>query len=125
MTVGELEELLALLPEDMAVVVISDEGARHVTEVDKCPSRPAAPAEHRAGLEAGWGPGYVEVDGRTPPMLVLRATRGAPLWWQAFGTDVEFTVSGRWPGGSATTTRRRRPATTRKRRQPAASSPTQ
>lgn len=96
MTVAELEELLAMLPADMGVMVSTGSGCRHIVRVDKAPARRRSEAWVEAGMEAGFGPGLALVDDRHPPHLVLRGD-GGPMWWQAFACDVDYTVSGRWP----------------------------
>lgn len=86
MTVGELEELLALLPADMEVL-IAGPVCRHVTRVVKHDSSACRHLNDCSAL----------VDGRHPAHLVLRGDPDAPIWYEAFASDVEFTVSGRWP----------------------------
>ena len=86
MTVGELEELLAMLPADMDVV-IAGPLCRHITSVEKGEGRRCRHLTDCSAL----------VDGRHVPHLTLRAGAGAPYWFEAFGGDVDFEVSGRWP----------------------------
>lgn len=69
--VGELEELLALLPADMPVHISAGGGCRHVTQVDKQDRRRMDPDVHAA---SGGGP--LLADGRLPAALVLRADFG-------------------------------------------------
>jgi hypothetical protein len=101
MTVSELEELLAMLPEDMPVYLrCFDLGARHIDRVEKQPSRSVRRDIARA-IDAGFKGTTVHVNGRHPPALVLEASCRSPLWCHAFGDDVEFTVRGRWPAKPA------------------------
>lgn len=96
MTVVELEELLAHLPADMPVYLrMSQLGARHITRVEKQPSRPVRRDIARA-LDHGFKGTTVDVNGRHPQALILEAGFDAPLWCHAFADDVAFTVAGRW-----------------------------
>jgi hypothetical protein len=97
MTVAELEELLAMLPKDMAVCIRSaDLVARHITGVTRNPRKRIDWPTHRALAEV-MKADTVHVDDRHPPMLLLEAGHGAPMWCHAFADDVEFTVRGPWP----------------------------
>lgn len=97
MTVGELEELLAMLPADMPVYLrCSDLGARHIDRVTKQPSRPVN-AEMSRAIDVGFKGTTVHVNGWHPQALLLEASCRAPLWCHAFGHDVGFTLAGRWP----------------------------
>lgn len=97
MMVGELEELLAMLPADMPVYLLcSDLGARHIDRVSKQPSRPVRPDIARA-IDIGFKGTTVHVNGRHPQALLLEASSRSPLWCHAFGDAVDFEVTGRWP----------------------------
>lgn len=97
MTVAELEELLAMLPADMGVCIrMSGLACRHVTRVEKVPSRRIDWLMSRA-FDHGFKGTTVHVNDRHPPMLVLEAEMDAPSWAHAFGCDVDYTVGGRWP----------------------------
>lgn len=97
MIVSELEELLALLPGDMTVAVVSDGACRHITIVDKASRRRHNP-ETTAALEAaGLGPVVLLEPDLHPAHLVLRGGSDAPHWWQAFGDVVDYKLHGRWP----------------------------
>lgn len=100
MIVSELEDLLALLPADMPVLVATGGGCHHVSVLSK-------KARHRSqpDLEDAWPGGAVRLpDGSHPPSLII-AGWGAPLWFQAWADEVPFEVEGRWPARPA-----RRPA---------------
>lgn len=86
-----------MLPADMPIYLrCSDLGARHITRVDKQHSRPVRPDVARA-IDAGFKGTTVHVNGRHPQALLLEAGCSAPLWCHAFGADVDFIVTGRWP----------------------------
>lgn len=89
MNVGELEELLAMLPKDMPVHVVTGGACCHVDSVEKRPRHRVHP-EINAAMQ-----GIQFPDGRAPAALVLR---GRTPWWRAWADDVRFVVTGRWPG---------------------------
>jgi hypothetical protein len=106
MTVAELEELLAMLPADMGVCIrMSRLACRHITRVDKVPSR-RVNREMSQAFDHALSGTTVSVSDRHPPMLVLEAGMSAPMWCHAFPCDVDYTVAGRWPDKPA---RRRKP----------------
>lgn len=86
-----------MLPKDMGVCIRSaDLVACHITDVTRTRRTQINWLTHRALAEVMKAE-TVHVDGRHPPMLLLEANHGAPMWCHAFADDVEFTVHGPWP----------------------------
>lgn len=84
MTVGELEEILAMLPRDTAVTISTGGPCRHVDFITKM----------GASRKRDSWPGCLDP---VPAIITLRASSETPLWYQAYGDDVDFTMWGRWP----------------------------
>jgi hypothetical protein len=86
--VGELEDLLAMLPKDMPVHIVTGGSCCHVDQVEKHNRRRIDP-ECSAAMQMIEFP-----DQHAPAALVLR---GRTPWWRAWADDVPYEVTGRWP----------------------------
>lgn len=101
MIVGELEDILALLPQDMAVFLRSSGGCKHIDRVVKQNKWHFRPRWVDDAMRASGTPVVVLPDGAHPPALVLEASYSAPMWCSAWADEVPFIVEGRWPAKAA------------------------
>ena len=100
MRVGELEELLARLPDDMLVCVCSGRTLCHVEEVVK---------KGRRRWRSYWPNEHLADGSVLEPMLRLE---GGPLWYEP---EPPFQFAGRWPRPKPPPELGRQPRTPRRR----------